>query len=1183
MTLLNLRSLVAKPAITSLVLTGFLAMAGSGHAPAASFAAGNLVVAVAQGTGNNTTVNMQEFTPTGSISGLNNIAISGSGTNAFRISGSAGTSGYLSLSADRTLMTMPGGNNTNTSSNENTLNPRDVLTLNSATTTNFTATYTASVTGNQERSATTIDNSNYYIIDQGGLYTNGGTTPSTSTNYLSTRFFGGQVYVLSAKTTNSSMFTIPSLTASSFNTLPGNVAADVDASDFYLISSGNNGTAYDILYVLSGAPSSAGNGLTKYSLVNGTWVSNGTDTNSSVKSGFAMAAASNGSGGVVFYMVINAGVAGNTIIKFTDAAGYNTSINDSTPTTILTASSSNIYKGISFAPLPVTISTTGALTALSTTQGTASASTSFTISAISLTNNITLTAPTGFEISTSSGSGYASSLALTETGGSVPATTIFVRLAASTATGTYSGPVTAVSSGVPTIYVPTASSTVSPAVSTPIIATTGTLSAMSTTVGTASSPSSFSASGSNLTGNITVTAPADFEISTSSGSGYTGALTLTPSSGTVAATTIYVRLAASDSVGTYSGNVSLASSGATTVNEAIPSSSVSSSAALTGLTSNAGGFSQQFSSTTLNYTEYVAASVTSVTLTPTAASGATVTVNAQSPSTAFSMSTGTNTLVVVVTNGGQNTTYTVNIIRAGAFTPGDLVVTTYGNLQVAQFHPDGLTTKITLSEFSPTIAPNSVPVMAYTIPSAASGNNVGMVGEYGSSSEGAIQQTPDGLYLTIGGYSAAPSFAYTGTGTVVQNTALAQSPCASVPRVGALIDVNTNANTSSVFNDIYNTNNTRCIFSPDDINMYLSGQGAGTGDEGGLYYAPIGDNTTAGGAAPTGIYNVVSTRNLFTFGGNLYYSCDQNSSKGIQTGIFEYTGFPTTNVQGIGTRLTPASAGGVNYSPEGVWFANATTMYVADTGDPKASGGTSDGGIQKWVNNGSGWTLAYTLVSPNFTSGGETGLEAITGTLTNGVASLYACSYTANDAAPNGLYGVTDTLTATSSTATLTELAAAPGQQTGGTNPDYNFKGVSFAPTGSPVNAQVASNVTSSGATLNASVDPQGTDTIAYFQYGTSPTSLGSTTTQQDLGSGTSAVPVAVGLTGLQPGTTYYYELVTVSNGLTSTYAVQSFTTTGTAPVNVTDTPTMPPAGLVILAMALMGFAWQSTRKRAEA
>ena len=109
---------------------------------------------------------------------------------------------------------------------------------------------------------------------------------------------------------------------------------------------------------------------------------------------------------------------------------------------------------------------------------------------------------------------------------------------------------------------------------TPTINTTGTLSAISTGQGTASIPLSFSASGANLTADIGITAPSGFEISTSSGSGYSSSLTLTQSSGTVGATTIYVRLTAAASAGSYSGTVGLSSSGATSATVAIPACTV---------------------------------------------------------------------------------------------------------------------------------------------------------------------------------------------------------------------------------------------------------------------------------------------------------------------------------------------------------------------------------------------------------------------------------------------------------------------------------------------------------------------------------------------------------------------------------------------------------------------------------
>jgi hypothetical protein len=78
-----------------------------------------------------------------------------------------------------------------------------------------------------------------------------------------------------------------------------------------------------------------------------------------------------------------------------------------------------------------------------------------------------------------------------------------------------------------------------------------------------STEQTFTAEGSSLTTDITITAPADFEVSTTSGSGFGSSVILTPTAGSVATTTIYVRLASGLSVNTYSGTLSATSTGAT--------------------------------------------------------------------------------------------------------------------------------------------------------------------------------------------------------------------------------------------------------------------------------------------------------------------------------------------------------------------------------------------------------------------------------------------------------------------------------------------------------------------------------------------------------------------------------------------------------------------------------------------
>jgi hypothetical protein len=70
-----------------------------------------------------------------------------------------------------------------------------------------------------------------------------------------------------------------------------------------------------------------------------------------------------------------------------------------------------------------------------------------------------------------------------------------------------------------------------------------------------SAEQTFTCSGSNLTTDITLNAPADYEISLSAGAGFGTSLTLSPGSGTVSATTIYVHLKAGLAGGTYNGQV----------------------------------------------------------------------------------------------------------------------------------------------------------------------------------------------------------------------------------------------------------------------------------------------------------------------------------------------------------------------------------------------------------------------------------------------------------------------------------------------------------------------------------------------------------------------------------------------------------------------------------------------------
>jgi hypothetical protein len=98
---------------------------------------------------------------------------------------------------------------------------------------------------------------------------------------------------------------------------------------------------------------------------------------------------------------------------------------------------------------PPTITTTGSLTTFSSAVGTPSAEQSYTVSGTNLTSGIVITAPADFEISTTSGGPFTTSVTLPQADGSVSTTTIYVRLTGSNA-GAYSGNITHTSTGATT-------------------------------------------------------------------------------------------------------------------------------------------------------------------------------------------------------------------------------------------------------------------------------------------------------------------------------------------------------------------------------------------------------------------------------------------------------------------------------------------------------------------------------------------------------------------------------------------------------------------------------------------------------------------------------------------------------------------------------------------------------------
>ncbi|ADB42078.1 hypothetical protein [Spirosoma linguale] len=204
-------------------------------------------------------------------------------------------------------------------------------------------------------------------------------------------------------------------------------------------------------------------------------------------------------------------ISGNVSLTSTGAATQTVAVagNISAPTPTITASTA-----------------TGTITACQGTASVSPAVQSFVVSGSSLTGDIVALAPTNFQISTASGSGFGASLTLTQSGGTLANTTIYVRSAASAPASSISGNVGLTSAGATAKNVAvTGIITMLPSIS--ISPSSPTITQGSTTILTASTANSYlwsSNAGSAITASVTVNASGTYSV-TGTTSGCSGTAT----------------------------------------------------------------------------------------------------------------------------------------------------------------------------------------------------------------------------------------------------------------------------------------------------------------------------------------------------------------------------------------------------------------------------------------------------------------------------------------------------------------------------------------------------------------------------------------------------------------------------------------------------------------------------------
>jgi hypothetical protein len=440
-----------------------------------------------------------------------------------------------------------------------------------------------------------------------------------------------------------------------------------------------------------------------------------------------------------------------------------------------------------------------------------------------------------------------------------------------------------------------------------------------------------------------------------------------------------------------------------------------------------------------------------------------------------------------------------------SFTQGDLVVSVYGDGDGSGPIGDNQASPITLEEVTTTGSVVGQMTLPQTTTTVKGVTNYPISGEYGSSSEGTLELSGNKQYLTIAGYGvSATAFnanqqsygggtktCITGGASAVTCYPLAQTASVAgtagssgsgvttavvVPRVIALVGANGSVDTSTALTGVFNENNPRSVATIDGTSFYIAGQGmnkAKNDPTQGLYYAKLGATTA------TTIDNSYDARTVEIQNNQLYLSADSTEGSGVHENISSYgtagnlpTGNATATVlPNLQSKYLTASATQLNVldgalggtkiylSPENYFFANATTLYVADSGAPKGDNngsgnsaqGLSDGGLQKWVLTGGQWVLQYTLSAglnlvPDTTSCGSnqvgcgtTGLIGLTGVVNGDSVQLFATNSTLGDEDPTYLFGITDSLSSTTGAGEsfTTLLTAAP---------DTDIRGVSFAP-----------------------------------------------------------------------------------------------------------------------------------------
>lgn len=370
---------------------------------AAQFTPGNIVVVRVGSTGSlvntGSPVFLDEYTPAGTFVQSIALPTTVSGLNKQLIlSGVATSEGFSTLSADGRYIILTGygrdlgGSGSLAGTSGATVN-RVVGRVDIFGNVNTETGLTDYADGNNPRSGTSADGTAFWVTGGAGgvrYVAAVGNSTSTqlstgSTNLRIVNIFSGQLY---ASTGSGSLRVttvgtgLPTTAGQTITNLPGVQSTGTSPYGYFFADLDAGVAGNDVLYVAY----DDANGLTKYSLVGGTWTSNGIV-------GIAADAYRGLTGSVsgttvTLYATRKGGstaTGGGELVSLVDASGYNGAF-AGTPTLLATAAANTAFRGITFAPNSASISSTGTINA-----GTYKDITISNGSVVNISGNVTIT------------------------------------------------------------------------------------------------------------------------------------------------------------------------------------------------------------------------------------------------------------------------------------------------------------------------------------------------------------------------------------------------------------------------------------------------------------------------------------------------------------------------------------------------------------------------------------------------------------------------------------------------------------------------------------------------------------------------------------------------------------------------------------------------------------------------